>query len=387
MNQAVHTRRNDIDWLRVIATYLFLVFSAARVFDADPAYHVKNPEVSGVFSWLTFFLSQWLPMLFFVLAGWSHRTSLQARKGMESLRERILRLFVPLVFGCLLVCPAIVYVESRQGLPAAARPSLQAGDATGSILPFLQDFFTRLDIFTWAHLWFLAYLFVFTLVSWPFFSWLLHRKIMPLKIGPVFVYLPMVPLALIRLDPGVNWPHPGAVFHDQAGLLFFFACFVLGFVISRYSAYERAMDREYRRAGFLGAGLLILPLLLAPDPSLPVISMTGSAAGWCLVVWVMGLARSRLEHGTVCPLPLRESTLPVYVLHLLPVVVLGSFLIVPLDAGIAVKFALLLFLSAGITLAMYYLGIRRVPALRRLFGMKPEHPSGEHWKDQASNRV
>lgn len=310
MVQAAHTRRNDIDWLRVIATYLFLVFSAARVFDADPAFHVKNPEVSGYLSRLTLFLSLWLPMLFFVLAGWSRKTSLQARKGMESLKERGLRLLVPLVSGCLLVCPAIVYVESRQVLPAAARFQLKAGEVPGPFLAFMQDFFTRLDTFTWAHLWFLAYLFAFTLVSWPFFSWLLHRKVMPLKIGAAFVYLPMIPLALIRFTPGVHWPHPGEVLKDRAGLLYYFTCFVLGFVISRYSAYERAIDREYLRAGFLGAGLLVLPPLLVDGPSLPVVSMAGSAAGWCLVVWAMGFARSHLEHGKACPLFLRESTCP-----------------------------------------------------------------------------
>ena len=40
------TRRPDIDWLRVGATYLLFVFHVGKVFDPAPFYHVRNADLS-----------------------------------------------------------------------------------------------------------------------------------------------------------------------------------------------------------------------------------------------------------------------------------------------------------------------------------------------------
>lgn len=387
MTQVVSTRRNDIDWLRIFATYLLFVFSAAKVFDSTPFYHIKNSELSSSLSYVTFFIYQWHLPLFFLLAGWSRKTSLQMRPGMESLKERMFRLVIPFITGCILICPLIKYVELLGGQSLGFYGYVRTGGPAGkSFGAFLPDFFTRLDTFSWAHLWFLIYLFLFTLVSWPFFTWLLKRKVMPLKIGSTFVYLPIVPLALIQLTMSGRWPDSKTLLNDWTNILYFFLYFVLGFVISRYSAYERAIHSEYRRAGMLGAGLFILLALSASELAMPSIRMIAAAGGWCIVVWLLGFAKARLEHITQGISYLRESSLPVYLLHPVPVVLLGFFLIGPVRAGIAMKFLSLLVLSVVSTMAAYHVMIRRIPVLRWAFGMKSEQKPGESWRDQATNR-
>lgn len=387
MTQVVSTRRNDIDWLRIFATYLLFVFSAAKVFDSTPFYHIKNSELSSSLSYVTFFIYQWHLPLFFLLAGWSRKTSLQTRSGMESLKERMFRLVIPFITGCILICPLIKYVELLGGQSLGFYGYVRTGGPAGkSFGAFLPDFFTRLDTFSWAHLWFLIYLFLFTLVSWPFFTWLLKRKVMPLKIGSTFVYLPIVPLALIQLTMSGRWPDSKTLLNDWTNILYFFLYFVLGFVISRYSAYERAIHSEYRRAGMLGAGLFILLALSASELAMPSIRMIAAAGGWCIVVWLLGFAKARLEHITQGISYLRESSLPVYLLHPVPVVLLGFFLIGPVRAGIAMKFLSLLVLSVVSTMAAYHVMIRRIPVLRWAFGMKSEQKPGESWRGQATNR-
>ena len=98
-------------------------------------------------------------------------------------KERILKLWVPLVMGSVLLMPPIKYVELLSGLDAnyaglRVSPALQSGFQqvipTGlptmppfneSFLEFLPTFFTHLERYTWAHLWFIAYLLVFTLLT------------------------------------------------------------------------------------------------------------------------------------------------------------------------------------------------------------------------------
>src|SRR5213080_996183 len=179
------TRRPDIDWLRVFATYLLFVFHVGKVFDPAPFYHIRNADLS--FGLLVFcgFISLWHMPLFFLLAGWSAVASLETRGNRRFVVERVQKLAIPLLAGSALFGPPIKYLELRSGLDLnhaglwVAAP-LQAGFRavipTGlpvakpfdeSFLTFLPTFFTHLNRFTWAHLWFLAYLFTLTLLYLP----------------------------------------------------------------------------------------------------------------------------------------------------------------------------------------------------------------------------
>src|SRR5262245_2967166 len=70
------TRRVDVDWLRVFATYLLFPFHAAMVFNPAPFYHVRNADLSMGMLVFTGFVSLWHMPLFFLLAGWSIVASL-----------------------------------------------------------------------------------------------------------------------------------------------------------------------------------------------------------------------------------------------------------------------------------------------------------------------
>ena len=44
MGERSFTRRYDVDWLRVFATYLLFAFHAGKVFDVPPFYPLKNGQ-------------------------------------------------------------------------------------------------------------------------------------------------------------------------------------------------------------------------------------------------------------------------------------------------------------------------------------------------------
>src|SRR5437868_1738475 len=125
-------RRPDIDWLRIFATYLLFAFHVGKVFDPAPFYHIRNADLS--FPMLVFcgFVGLWHMPLFFLLAGWSACASLERRGARTFAMERLLRLGVPLVAGCVLLAPALKFFELRSGLDLYHRglrvaPQLQAG--------------------------------------------------------------------------------------------------------------------------------------------------------------------------------------------------------------------------------------------------------------------
>jgi uncharacterized protein (DUF2147 family)/fucose 4-O-acetylase-like acetyltransferase len=381
--------RADLDWLRVIATYLLFVFHVAKVFDPAPFYHIRNQEVATVMLVIAGFISLWHMPLFFVLAGWSICSSLRTRGSTAFVRERILKLWVPLVMGCVLLIPPIKYLElcsgqdlSHTGLRVSA--DLQAGfhsvipqglplapPFTDSFLEFLPTFFTQLSRFSWSHLWFLAYLFTFTLLYLPLFIRLLRARDGFSVPHRAWLYAPAVPLAIIQVTLRPYWPGIQNLYNDWANVAVYSTLLIAGFVLGRYPALERQLQQEWRQALAIATavtlGLLLAVLGVITWPPL-VLALTGIAT-WCLIVAWWGLAYRFAQRRTRVLAYLTESAFPVYVLHQSAIVLIG-YPLIQLDLGIATKFGLLVLASLSATLAVYELIVRRVPLARFLFGMK-----------------
>jgi uncharacterized protein (DUF2147 family)/peptidoglycan/LPS O-acetylase OafA/YrhL len=383
-------RRYDIDWLRIAATLLLFVFHVGMVFNPAPFYHIRNADLSFGMLVLCGFISLWHMPLFFLLAGWSLCQSLRARGPLGVARERALRLAVPLAAGCVLFMPVIKYLELSSGLDlnhAGLRvsPALQAGfrlvipgglpvaaPFDESFVHFLPSFFT-LERFTWAHLWFVAYLFTFTLLYLPAFSYLLRRSGELARVPVLAVYMPIVPLTLIQLALRPYWPGIQNLYDDWANFAYYTTYLFAGFLIARHPALEEVAQSEWRRSLALGAAtcaVLLAGVLHVYDA--PSVLLAGSAiAGWCFVLAALGLARRFLDFGNAWLHYLSEAAFPVYILHQAAIVVPG-YLIVRLPLGIAAKFVLLLVVSVLLTFAIYHFVVRELPVARVLFGMRPK---------------
>ena len=364
-------RRYDIDWLRIGATYLLFVFHIAKIFDVAPFYHLKNAELSEGLNYFTGFIHQWHMRLFFLLAGWSLFASLAKRGKRTFLAERTRRILVPFATGCLLFAPFMRYAEVRSGTfftPAGVPSGAFAG---ASFFEFLPRFFT-LEAFSWAHLWFLIYLYVFTRLYLPLFQRLIERRVEPREVSAAWVYAPILPLALIQVTMRGRWPGIQNLYDDWANFLFYSLFFIAGFLFACYPALERAAHREWKRAGLLGLGACLAMTLpwqaLLDHPELATRALSGAAA-WGCVLGLLGFAKQHLTAGGPALRYLRESTLPIYILHS-PAIVLVGYWVIQLDAGIPEKFALILAGSVGLAMVVYHFAVRRFDPLRVLFGMR-----------------
>jgi uncharacterized protein (DUF2147 family) len=329
--------------------------------------------------------------LFFLLAGWSACASLRTRGTSGFARERLQRLAIPLVAGSVLLGPVIKYVELRSGLDlnyAALRAGAGLQDGFKTVIPgglplaapfdepfltFLPTFFTRLDRFTWAHLWFVAYLFALTMLFLPALGWLARKRDRFGSLGSLVLYSPLLPLAAIQLTMRSRWPGIYNLYNDWANVAYYSVFLLGGFLLACHPALERLVGREWRRSLGIGIGasaaLLLGVLGVVSSPA--VLLVATAVAGWCFVLAAMGIGQRFFTATGPVLAYLSESAFPVYVLHQVAIVLPGYF-IVQLPIGIAAKFVLLLVTSVGSTLAVYQWLVRPFSVPRFLLGMRPK---------------
>ena len=215
-------RRYDVDWLRVLAVLLLFPFHTARIFDTFGTWYVKNDQLSGALTYFIAYVNPWHMPLLFLLAGAATYFALRFRSGGQYALERFKRLLIPFIFGLLVIVPPQSYLGLRSH-----------SDFSGSFLGWYPSFFQVnaadmdgyfLGGFTFAHLWFIIYLFIISLVALPLFL-LLNRRFGQKVVGwlaafcslPGTIFLlaiPIIPMAsIIDFNPD---PFYYLTFFDKA---------------------------------------------------------------------------------------------------------------------------------------------------------------------------
>lgn len=369
-----------LDWLRVLAVLAVFTFHTLHPFDLT-YWHVKNTQQSLVATIVMSAFSAWGMTLFFVLAGAACWFALRSRSALHFLRERSLRLLMPLLVGFVLFSPLQAYLEA-----------LNHGTFAGSFIQFVPWFVAHIQLSWHApwisypyHLWFLEFLWVFSLIALPLFLFLRgatgSRVIDTLaawcaKPGGIFLFI--IPIALIRM--ALEAAFPGE--HDWAEVVYDLAFFVYGYLLFSRPSFAEAI----RRQGWIALGIGILCFLLIGATyvagSLETLASPSYTAGallfrlllsiytWSWIVFVLSCGISFLNVSTKRLSEANEAVLPFYVLHQ-PAIIVIAFYVVQWDMGILPKWLIIITLALALILAVYVLVIRRVNWIRWLFGMKP----------------
>ncbi|MBN1532947.1 MAG: acyltransferase family protein [Spirochaetes bacterium] len=403
---AATQRLNYVDWLRVAAVLLLFPFHAGEIFTPN-AFYVKDQTVSTAVRFVNSFIYHWHMPLFMFLAGISTHFALRFRSSGEYLLERVKRLLVPLVFGTFVIIPPQAYLRMF-GDPVRVWPRGFAGNAPGpgyaeNFFRFYPRFFNGIfphGNFEWGHLWFLAYLFTFSLLALPLFLYLRRpggarvvERLAGIAEKRHGILLFALPIALFEV--ALRWRFPGLqnLVADWANFLTFCTIFVYGFIIMADRRFTDAVDRAWGR--YLAAGILLDLALVAghrlagagaPTPALYVLAMCcRAAANWLCILGILGLGRKFLNRGGALLRYAREAALPFYVIHQTAVIIAG-FYVVQTVLPLPVKYLAITAASFVMTAALYELAVRRVPPLRFLFGMKgrPTAPVRRDRRSEAS---
>jgi peptidoglycan/LPS O-acetylase OafA/YrhL len=378
-------RRHDLDWLRGVAVLGVFVFHAAHPFDLFD-WHVKNDQRGLAVSLALGPFVPWGMGLLFLLAGAASRLALRSRTARQYRRERWRRLAVPFLAGSALLGPVQAYVEA-----------VHQGRWSGSPLAFLTAWWR--DLATGVghldrgigpaflgelgyHLWFLGFLFAFSLLGLPVFAYLEgaggRRLVARLAARPRGgALLLAVPITVVHLALRAAFPEE----HGWAEFAFYFAFFVAGYLVLADRRLEAAVRRDLPVA--LGLGVAGLAALYAADfprwlerwsadlaYSLDYLLLQGLYAvyAWSWAVVAVGVAGRVRRFQT--PVPRAAGlALPFYVLHQ-PVILAVAFVVVRWSAGIPVKLAVVLAGLFAVTAALCGL-VGRARVLGPLLGARP----------------
>lgn len=359
-------RRHDLDWLRVLGVLLLIPFHVALIFVLEPyaIMYIRDVVNSPALAVTTSFIHMWhMPMLF-MISGAATYFALSHRSARQYIRERFSRLFVPLAFGLLTFVPFTIYVQHSRVL------SLQAG-----YLGFFHIDLKRLDgmngAFTPAHLWFILFLFVFSLVGLPLFLWLRSEKSKWIieTLGttlkhPLSLIVFGIPLTLAAATEILGAMNP----------LYYFLIFFYGYLFASDARFQQSIDRLTWIALAYGLFAALLNVIL-PIQNLAVWTPQWMAAGlmyqmgrWSLTLAALGLGHRFLNRTNNLLRYASEAAMPFYLLHMTFSVVTGYFAI-QLDVPVALKYPLIVLVATGLTLLACEL-VRRWNVSRWLFGMR-----------------
>ncbi|WP_235872353.1 acyltransferase family protein [Pseudoxanthomonas winnipegensis] len=244
-------RRHDIDWVRVLAFGL-LVFYHVGMYYVTWGYHVKSAYASATLEPLMLLSSPWRMSLLFVISGVATAFLLQ-RRPRGFFAQRSWRLLVPLIFGMLVVVPPQSYYQVVEQLPGGYHAS------------YLQ-FYTRylsgyhgfcgrdggcLALPTWNHLWFLVYVWVYTLVLWlawrllPAAFWRRLRAVTARACsGWGVLGWPVLLLAVARLALVDRFDQTHALVDDWYNHAQYLPMFLLGFLLAFADGFWEGVHRR-----------------------------------------------------------------------------------------------------------------------------------------------
>jgi len=343
-------RRYDIDWLRVIAIALLLIYHGAIGFQpwgVFIGFIQNNNSMESIWVPMSM-LNVWrIPLLFFV-SGMGVWFAIQRRNWKQLLLERSKRILLPFVFGMAAIVPLHVLIWQQY---------------------YHQD---MAYMFNPAHLWFLGNIFIYVLVFTPLFFYLKHseqnkfrlllERIMGNPLGLLVLMIPFILEATI-VNPQ-NFELYAMTWHGFfLGLVAFFTGFCC---VYSGMAFWRTV-KQWRWAFFATALTIYLVRLIVFEQRTPDFLMAIESCLWIFAVF--GFGHKYLNKPGPALTYLSQAAYPVYIIHM--VFLYGaSAVMFPWNISVGLKFILVNLFALVSCLLTYEFIIRRAFFLRPLFGLK-----------------
>ena len=377
-------RQTYLDWLRILSIIGVLFFHSAMPYVAEDNWHIKNHETSNLMMESNHFLHLFrMPLLFFI-SGTVSYYMMQRRSALSFIGLRFRRLFVPLLVGMFIIVPPQIYMEwLNKGF-------------TGTFWQFYKTVFNFVPYpkgsFSWHHLWFIAYLFLYDILFAPLFAWMISPKSIGLK--NKLAYLANGKWIYLITIPGIIWygifshefPETNDLFHDYCYFIYWLFFLMAGFICIMQPKLMDSLERNRRFALTIGFLSLLFLNYLRWNKIEPgyeywpfhdalftnLFRALYPLVGWSWVLALVGYGKKYLNYKLKILDYLNQAVYPFYILHQTVIVVLTYYIVQTQNESILSKYLYTVGITFFITVGIYHLLIRPYALTRFLFGMKPK---------------
>jgi glucan biosynthesis protein C len=374
---AVSNRMFFVDNLRVFLTILVVVFHLAITYGATGSWCYRErptTELAEILLSVFVILNQFYFMgLFFLISGFFVPGSVDRKGGLSYLKDRLVRLGIPLVVFALLLSPYIEYIKG-----------ITEGYFSGSLGDFYLAYWQRMDLAP-GPLWFVEVLLAFTIIyllvraAWdwvkryisqsnsaPTSQPLTHAKI----IAFILVLAPLNFAVRLLIPIGEEWNHLGIGFFPQYILLF------AAGVLSYRNGWLPDLHIGIRRVWSIVALLTLfaIPLfMIAGGAADDVTPFTGGLtwqsavlgsleAIFCvsMAIMLLGLFRQKIDRQGRFGKLLSRNAYSVYIIHPLVIIPL-AYMLRGISIDPLIKFFLVAPLGVSLCFAVAQFLMRRIP--------------------------
>jgi glucans biosynthesis protein C len=337
-------------------------------------FHVKSPLASrSLEPWMKL-TGPWRMSLIFMISGAVTATMLRPGTNLTSIRTRTRFLLLPLLCGVLFVVPPQTYFEV-----------IQKFNYSGSYFDFLKLYFSGYKGFcslpqsnhclimpTWNHLWFLPYLWVYTVMLFgvvAFWPDIIKTFANGVDRRGNSLWLLLAPIALIfvfRFALASRFPVTHALIDDWYSHATYFSMFFIGAV---FSVSERTWGKlaSVRWPALIGATTGWVIIAFAP-PAKPLLLLVVSSFHWLAIVAAFGFAKLHLNRNGPFRAALTKAVFPIYILHQ-TLMIIGSQWLLPMKFS-PVEEGLLLVTGTFTLSYLGYVAIKRIKLLHAWFGIR-----------------
>lgn len=380
-------RRHDLDWIRVGAFFLLILYHVG-MFYVPWDWHVKTPHPVEALEWAMFLTNPWRLTLLFLVSGAATRFMADKVSVGKLTSARVARLLPPLLFAMFVIVPPQSYYEivehiaAHPGAPVAAYDNFWVKYATAS--GNWCDGKDCLITPTWNHMWFVAYLLVYTLalagllLVWKRLGAHIQAAAERVLSGPGLILWPILFLGLVRawLYPRFGETH--ALVGDHYVHAVSFPAFLLGFGLAKSDMLrERLIAARWLALGLAVAayaGWASYAWVYRGDTPIPsealrfAMRFVYATDTWCAIAAILGFGAKHLNRDAPALRYLTLGVFPFYLVHQTLIVVMAHHL-AKLGLPQGLEALILIVLTFAGCFATYEL-VRRIPGVRVLFGLK-----------------
>ena len=372
-----------LDWVRILAFFVLILYHVGMYY-VSWDWHVKSPFAGSAAEPFMQLSSPWRLGLLFFVAGAGASLVLERKRAGAFVRRRSMRLLPPLLFGMLVIVPPQAYLEVVE--------KLGYGEGYAAFLRLYlsgYDGFCREDCLimpTWNHLWFVAYLWVYSLLLGAIVA-LAGARFDRLAAGAGallrgwrIIAIPAAALALARLLLVEHFPTTHALVDDWYNHAMCLIPFLLGALVARAPRFWTGVEAlRWHALAIAATGWAVLRIwdampdgVLAPQAIAllrPAMWALYSLLAWSAMVAACGFARRHLDRDGPARRYLNEAVFPVYIVHQTLIVAMAHAL-QPMRLKPGLEALMLVVLTVTLSFGLFEL-VRRAGVVRPLFGLAP----------------